>query len=115
MVQTMIDREVREHLFSLIEGSEDLSVFTEWFVGATWDERTPLVTRIDHLLVEGLPEADLREELHQLASTYMLGDVPTVLTAQSATTMILEFRHVAPNSEVTGSQTYRGRLAFSGR
>lgn len=106
---TSIDREVREHVYEVLQGGS-LEEFEEWFVGRTWDERSPLVARIDHLLAEKalLTETALRDELSAVVSTIRYSDSDTlVVTASTAVTRSAERR-------LGGNQTITRRLEYAG-
>ncbi len=107
------DREVLGRVYSVLEGTEEIPAFEEWFVGATWDDRTPLVVQLDHLLMVRSNDAELLDELRSVASNIVLGDSAVVTTVWTGTTMFEELV-VGEAEPVTGSQTYRGDLAFSG-
>ena len=106
-----IDQEIRDHILSFLDRTEDFDEFEAWFIGATWDDRTRLVADVDHLLVER-PELDeLRWQLLDLISTVVIGEPAQRETGTSSETVFgdLEYR------EVTAARTIRRDLAIAGR
>lgn len=106
-----LDNEVRSRLYEVLEGVVSVEGLEDWFVGRTWDERTPLIVQIDHLLAERslLVETDLVEELRALATTIAQREVPLVTTT-SATGETIRPQAI----HVGGTETIRSRLELAG-
>lgn len=106
-----LDNEVRGRLYGVLEGTSSVEAFEAWFVGRTWDERTPLIARVDHLLAERLllDDRELARELRALATTIEDTGVRFVVTTSSTTeTVRPQVIHVG------GTETIRGRLELAG-
>lgn len=83
-----VDAEVREHVYEVLEGGS-VEDFEAWFVGRTWDDRTPLAADIDHLLAErsSLADDELLTELRALVRTiHASGSSVRTRTASGVTT-----------------------------
>ena len=103
----IVDNEVRSHLYDVLEGALLLDDFETWFVGRTWEERTPLVARLDHLLAERslLDASQFLDELRRIATTIADVETPLVTTTSAAAlTIRTEWIH--------GMRTIRDRLKF---
>jgi hypothetical protein len=106
-----LDDEVRRCVFEVLDGAVSAEEFQAWFVERTWDDRSPLVAQVDHLLAERslLHEADFLEELRRLASTIQHSEVPVVTaTSATATTIRPQSMHFG------GTATIRDRLELAG-
>ena len=105
-----LDDEVRGRLYGVLEGTSSVEDFETWFVGRTWDERTPLIARVDHLLAERslLDDGELAQELRVLATTIEHTEVRLVTTSATTETVRPQRIHVG------GTETIRGRLKFAG-
>lgn len=105
-----LDNEVRSRLYGVIEGANSVEDFEAWFVGRTWDERTPLIVRLDHLLAERslLEDHVFAEELRAIATTIAYTEVRLVATSAATDTLRPDTIHVG------GNETIRGRLEVAG-
>lgn len=105
-----LDNEVRGRLYGVLEGTSSVEDFETWFVGRTWDERTPLIARVDHLLAERtlLDDRELARELRALATTIEDTDVRFTTTSSTTQTVRPQVIHVG------GTETIRGRLELAG-
>jgi hypothetical protein len=105
-----VDSEVRGRLYQVLEGAISVEQFEEWFVARTWDERTPLVAHLDHLLAERslLSDGAFVEEMRRLATTIAHTEVP-LLTTTSATGETIRPQGL----HVGGTETIRSRLALA--
>lgn len=107
----MLDDEVRRCLYDVLGGSMSVEGFEAWFVERTWDDRSPLVAQVDHLLAERsqLHENDFMEELRRLATTIEHTEGPLVrATSATATTIRPRAMHFG------GTETIRDRLELAG-
>lgn len=79
--EATIDLEVRRHVDQLLRRVLTIDGFEEWFVGATWDNRTDLVKDVDLLLAERHVrlEEDVVGQLADLAATVVVRDIPAVV------------------------------------
>lgn len=104
-----IDDEVREHLYEVIEGSS-LDEFEEWFVAHTWDQRSWLVSQVDHLLAERsvLGRDELHSELRRLTETI------TYATWEPAGTTRSTAKTRRESIELGRNQTIRKHLELAG-
>lgn len=103
-----LDDEIRSHLLALFDGTSTVDAFEQWLVERTWDERSPLAARLDHLFAERtlLTDDELFEELRSAAST--ISDTRSlILTGASSVTLESFLGHV------TDDQTIRQRLELS--
>lgn len=105
-----LDNEVRGRLYGVLEGTSSVEDFEAWFVGRTWDERTPLIARVDHLLAERalLDGRVLAQELRALAVTIEDTDVRFMTTSSTTETVRPHVIHVG------GTETIRDRLELAG-
>lgn len=106
-----IDEAIRRRVYDLVLGALSLESFEEWFVGETWDDRTPLIVQIDHVLAEKpvLSDDELLEELKELIVTIEYRDfMPAFETGSTARTVTLD------RLRSGGNETIRHRLEFAG-
>lgn len=105
-----LDNEVRNRLYEIIEGASSVEEFEAWFVGRTWDERTPFIASIDHLLAERslLDDSHFAEELRTIATTIAYTDIRLVTTSAITETLRPDTIHVG------GTETIRRRLEVAG-
>lgn len=74
MTATQLDGDIREHAAHYLAGKLSREEFEEWFVAATWDDRTRLATQIDHLLAEAAVLGEhFDDELRTVVTTTWLG------------------------------------------
>jgi hypothetical protein len=108
MVEGMAtDTEVRDHIYAVLQDTEDFDTFEAWFVGETWDERTTLVIQVDHLMAEIADRSELLESLRRLVSVVIVGGVPDG-GELSGPTFIEDL-------DFTRNRTVIQRLTFAGR
>lgn len=104
-----IDEEVRTEIYRLFEGGS-VDAFEEWFVGRAWDDRTPLIAAVDHVLAERdlLDNSELVIRLKDFVNTIEVNPIHhDVVTSASASTVRTTLRTV-------GSSTITRRIAFAG-
>ena len=109
MHQDALDAEVRVRAYALLAGESTAEEFEDWFVGATWDDRTDLVASVDHLLAERgvLGVSELQRELRRIVSTVWIGrraDFIASLSNSRVSTEAMSFG---------GDVTIRRHLAFA--
>jgi hypothetical protein len=115
-VDTMkLDGEVRSHVYDYLLDTTDLDAFEEWFVGETWDDRTPLVVTVDHLLAERavLSEPELHRALLDAVSTVRGDLAASAVRSAAASATLVRSITMAPE-ETAQSQVIRGTLEFAG-
>jgi len=105
-----IDDEVRDRVSLVLRRQLTLEDFEAWLVANTWDDRTPLVAQVDHLVAERsvLPEDTFVDQLWRAVATIHVVDAPAPATGTSSTTILPGFASWA-------TTTVRCRFEFAGR